>query len=567
MADGLAVPAVDEWDDAPCGLLLVDARGIVRRVNQRFLNRTGYASNDMVAGRPWTQLMTAGSRLFYETQLGPVLELDGALEEVMVDLRGADGQRLPALLSATIVRDDSGRSVGTRVAVLTVPDRRKYEEDLRVARREAEAATAASGSARRRLEVLAQANAALASSDDVDVALRRLAAVLVAHLGDWCLIYASSDKIADQAVEWAGVHVDPDRQAALEQLARLLPFHASSRSALSRVLSGGTAVLLEEVSEQHKHDSTENPEVLDLYEVVGLESALVVPSHARGSRVATIILARGLARPHFMSDDLVDLKDLGARTGIVIDNLRRYAREHSNSVALQQALLTSAPNVPALEIATRYLPATGGAEVGGDWYDAFLLSDRTPVFVIGDVVGHDIQAAAAMGQLRGLIRSLAYALGGTPAQTLSAADDSARGLDVSTFATAVVARLNWSKTPGQASFEWSNAGHPPPVLIGADGDVRLLDAEPNLLLGVDPSTRRADHSVFLAAGDTVLMYTDGLVERSDEDLDVGVARLVGRLQGTHRQSVDEICEAALIDHAARRDDIALLAVRVTHPPR
>ena len=561
--DSENVQPSDEWDDAPCGLLRVDRRGIVQNVNARFLARTGYRRGELVDSLPWTQTLTAGSRLFYETQLAPVLELDGALDEVMLDLRSADGRRLPALLSATVIRDYSGRSTGARIALLTVPDRRQYEEELRNAQRQAERATASSASARRRLELLAQANAALASSVDVDIALRRLAEVLVAHMADWCLIYATDDSHPDQAPRWAGVHLDPDRQPTLEQLAELLPAHATRQSALSDVLAGGTAVLLERVSDEHKRDSTDNPELLELYETVGLSSALVVPSTARGARAAMIILARGADRPRFTSDDLADVTDLAARTGIVIDNLRRYAREHSNSIALQHALLTSAPATTSLEIATRYLPATEGAEVGGDWYDAFVLKDRTPVFVIGDVVGHDIQAAAAMGQLRGLIRTLAYTVEGSPAEVLSAADDAARGLQVSTLATAVIAQLKWADSPGHAVLTWSNAGHPPPILITASGEIRLLQVGPNLLLGVRPSAARTDQSVAVSPGDTVLLYTDGLIERRDENLDAGVARLTDQLHDGHARSLDELCDVVLADHeASRRDDIALLAVRL-----
>ena len=116
---------------------------------------------------------------------------------------------------------------------------------------------------------------------------------------------------------------------------------------------------------------------------------------------------------------------------------------------------------------------------------------------------------------------------------------------------------------GQGVLTWSNAGHPPPILITASGQIRHLHAACSLLLGVRPSVARTDQSVVVSAGDTVLLYTDGLIERRDEDLDAGIARLTDQLRGGHRRSLDELCDEVLADHeASRRDDIALLAVRL-----
>jgi len=561
-------PRVGEsWDEAPCGLLRLDHRGLVVTANARFLNNTGYQQADVAGKLHWPDLLTAGSRLFYETQLAPVLELDGVLEEVMLDLRGSTGQRLPALVSATRVRDHTGRPTGTRVALMTVPDRRKYEDDLRRARKVAEQATAASAEVRRRLELLVQANTALASSVDVEIALTRLAAVLVGHIADWALIYVTDPAQPDAPPRWAAAHADPARQAHLERLAEILPWYTTPNSALSKVLDTGAPVLLSEVTEEHRHGSTGSAEVLGLYRDLDISSAIVVPSAARATRVATIILVRGAQRTAFDEEDLADMTDLGARTGLVIDNLRRYDREHSDSLALQQALLTSPPPATNVQIATRYLPATEGIEVGGDWYDAFLQRDQRPVVVIGDVVGHDIRAAAAMGQLRGLIRAIGYTLSATPADVLTQADNAALGLRVDVMASALIARIEATESPYRSILRWSNAGHPHPILIGGDGEIRLLPTKPDLLLGVAPSTTtRSNHSIQVEPNDTVLLYTDGLIERPGEDIDLGVERLIGTLRNAQHLSLDELCDSVLRRHDTdRRDDIALLALRLSPP--
>lgn len=528
--------------------------------NTELLNRIGYDRAAVVDRLHWNDLLSVGSAMFYQTQLAPVLELDGSLREVMLDLRDARGQRVPVLINAARTRDASDRTIGARIAVMTVTDRRAYETELRVARQQAERAQAAETHARFRLELLAQANAALASSIETDVALARMAQVLATELADWCLVYTHDPDRDIQTPSWAAAHSDPVRQADLEELARLLPQHAFPQSDFGRLLDAGDPVLLTHVSSDRQRASTDSEKVLKLYQRVGLASAVVVPSAARGAPVATIVLARGPARPAFTDDDLADLADLATRTGIVVDNLRRRAREHDNSMALQHALLTAPPDAPQVQIVTRYLPATSGNEVGGDWYDAFLQADGTPIVVIGDVVGHDIHAAAAMGQLRGVIRTLGYARASTPAAILNETDATARGLGVDVLASAFVARLDTSSH--EPTLQCSNAGHPPPLLLKATGEVQVLDDRPDPILGVVPAHERRNRIIDLSTGDVLLLYTDGLIERVDEDIDSGIARLTERVAASHGLSLDQLCDAILIDHHhGRRDDIAVLALR------
>ncbi len=237
------------------------------------------------------------------------------------------------------------------------------------------------------------------------------------------------------------------------------------------------------------------------------------------------------------------------------------------SETLQRSLLTDPPRFDALELAVRYRPAVHEAQVGGDWYDAYTTSDGAPELVIGDVAGHDRDAAAAMGQLRNLLRGMGYTLGEPPAAVLSALDRSIRDLRVDALATAVLVRVERAPAGnGWLTLRWSNAGHPPPLLIRADGSTRLLDAEADLLLGLDAATPRHDYDIVLEQGETVLLYTDGLVERRGADLDEGLSWLrssAGRLAGL---SLDEVCDALLEDvERDAEDDIALLAVRPRLP--
>ncbi len=243
-----------------------------------------------------------------------------------------------------------------------------------------------------------------------------------------------------------------------------------------------------------------------------------------------------------------------------------YARSRSivrAAETLQRSLLSEPPSPAGVELAVRYVPATREAQVGGDWYDAFPQPDGSTVLVIGDVVGHDVQAAACMAQLRGLLRGIAFDSGESPARVLSRLDAAIEGLGLGAMATVLVARLE--RTGDAARLRWSSAGHLPPLVAGPDGTARALTIErAGLLLGVDAGAARTDAEELLADGSTLLLYTDGLVERREEGFDGGLDRLAVALTDLRTRPVEEVCDevlARLVPEGAE-DDIALLAVRL-----
>jgi light-regulated signal transduction histidine kinase (bacteriophytochrome) len=244
-----------------------------------------------------------------------------------------------------------------------------------------------------------------------------------------------------------------------------------------------------------------------------------------------------------------------------------YARSRSvvrAAETLQRSLLTEPVQPAGCELAVRYVPAAREAQVGGDWYDVFDQPDGSTTLVIGDVVGHDTRAAAAMGQLRGLLRGIAYAGSAGPAGVLSQLDAAIEGLGLGAMATVLVGRLERPAGPDGATWlRWASAGHLPPLLCGPDGVVQALDApRPGLLLGVDPTRPRTEQEVLLPPGSTLLLYTDGLVERRDQVFDDGVALLAGALAELHGRPVPELCDdllgRLLPDRA--EDDVALVAL-------
>jgi serine phosphatase RsbU (regulator of sigma subunit) len=241
---------------------------------------------------------------------------------------------------------------------------------------------------------------------------------------------------------------------------------------------------------------------------------------------------------------------------------RGMPRQRRLPEALQRILLTQPALRPDLDMGCRYLPAVHEAHVGGDWFDAFECSTGATILAVGDVAGHDRNAAAAMAQFRNLLRGLAFDSDDTPAVLLSRLDRAGLALGVDSLATAVVVRLEPAGAAGGRRMLWSSAGHVPPLLRLADGTVRALEAEADLLLGLDGCTPRHDHQATLPDNGTLLLYTDGLVERRHEDLAVGLLRL-GDVLARVAGGAEVVCERVLRSMlpGPHEDDVALLVVQ------
>ena len=283
---------------------------------------------------------------------------------------------------------------------------------------------------------------------------------------------------------------------------------------------------------------------------------VAVPTVENGRVTGVIVSFRDLTERRAAEQQAAELER--------VSRVAAAARELSDR--LQQALLTPPPEPDHLHVAVRYQPAGHEAQVGGDWYDAFLQPDGATMLVIGDVVGHGSDAAAAMGQLRGLVRALAYDNDESPAATLVRTERAAQGLAVSSLATAILARVERHPdvpVTGRRVLRWSNAGHIPPIVLAADGSTTLLETRPDLMLGVDPGARRTDHTAELADDSTLLLVTDGLVERRGSDLDEGLDRLRDALRDLAERPLEELLDTVLARLVPRagEDDVAIVAVR------
>ena len=271
---------------------------------------------------------------------------------------------------------------------------------------------------------------------------------------------------------------------------------------------------------------------------VGLVSALLV-----------FLLVQGLARRRNLAV-------------IALNAEQRFAE------TLQRRLLPTVPVLPGLDTASSYVPGADRQQVGGDWFDVFELPSGRVAVVIGDVMGHDIEAAATMAQVRASLRSYA-AEGGDPAWTVERLATFIDLFSIPGIVTAVYGVLDPPAPDGSRRFSWTNAGHLPPLLRQPDGSVEELTDASSPLLGAPATLPREVGERVVAPGSTILLYTDGLVEVQGENLAVTVAQLERVLGGAAHDSADAVCRAILdaqLPSSRRRDDVAMLVVRIGGGP-
>ncbi|WP_414171071.1 SpoIIE family protein phosphatase [Streptomyces diastatochromogenes] len=293
----------------------------------------------------------------------------------------------------------------------------------------------------------------------------------------------------------------------------------------------------------------------------GFHSMISVPLRARGTVLGTANFWRRGPQP-FSGEDVDPAEELVARAAVCVDNARRYTREHALAVALQRSLLPGRlPAQNAVEAAYRYLPAQAG--VGGDWFDVIPLPGARVALVVGDVVGHGLHATATMGRLRTAIHNFS-ALDQSPEELLAHLDelvvridqDPAPGAEAEPVTGATLLYVVYDSSTG--TCEVARAGHVPPVLVHPDGTVEMLDVPANLPLGWGTAPFET-HTRTLRPGSKLVLYTDGLVERRNLDVNDGLDRLqhaLARPGRTSEQTCADVCEALLPEHP--QDDIALM---------
>jgi phosphoserine phosphatase RsbU/P len=375
LEDVLADSAEELFEDAPCGYLTTGLDGRIVRVNRTFETWTGLTRADLIGTRRFMDLLSPGGRIFYETHLLPLLLMQGWIREIAVELQGAEGRTLPALVNAVLRRDAAGEPRAIRVTVFDATDRRRYEEEL----------------------------------------------------------------------------------------------------------------------------------------------------------------------------------------------LRARNREHEIAHRLQESLLEGALTDDArLPTGIAYVPSASGLQVGGDWYDAFAVADDRIALVVGDVVGHGLEAAATMGQLRSAIRALA-STGLPPGALLGAMDAYAHRHDVGRIATVAYAEIDVAR----GAMVLACAGHMPPALVVPGEPARYVMEGRSAPLDVYPtSSARPQSEVCFPVGALLVFFTDGLIERVgqplDDSLDALLAELDRRRDHPPQTLADEVT-TAMLDGVEAKDDVCVVAARWTGP--
>ncbi|GKQ35052.1 SpoIIE family protein phosphatase [Streptomyces sp. A012304] len=434
--------------------------------------------------------------------------------------------------------------------------------------------------ARERLQLVNEASVRIGTTLDITRTARELAEVCVPALADFVSVdlldpqeyggEATGPLTAPLRLRRAAHHsINPDAPEAVAEPGQVDTYPGISPQATS-LIAGRTVVTAVPTGDLDEWRAWDERRVQRVKEF-GIHSTMSVPLLARGTSLGVVVFTRYRRPDPFSSDDVLLAEEVTARAAVCIDNARRYSRERETALALQRSLLPrSLPRTAAVDAASRYLPAAR-AGVGGDWFDVIPLSGMRVAMVVGDVVGHGIQASATMGRLRTAVRTLAD-IDLAPDELLTHLDDlvvrlsEEAGGDGSTGevgATCLYAVYD----PVSRRCAMARAGHPSPLLLPPDGTPRRVElpAGPPLGLGGLPFESAELH---LTEGTVLAFYTDGLVESRERDVDAG-HRLLSDTLAASSGPLEETCDRvlhALLPQGGAADDVALLLARTRGLP-
>ncbi len=403
---------------------------------------------------------------------------------------------------------------------------------------------------------LAKSAQILAEASSFEDTLDRLGRLSLTALGDICLI----DVVGDQGeiVRMVALHRDPALQPLVDRLSRHYPPDPRGRHPVVDVIATGRTSWSQEMSDAFLLDTTRDADHYALVKELGFRSYLAVPLLTGGEILGSVAIVS--ATRSFEPEDVSFAERLALQVAAVVYNARRYDAALRTAHILQRSLLPrSLPDLPGLQVDTRYLPGTRGLEVGGDFYDLVVLPSRRAGFMIGDVAGHDRDAAALMGQLRSAARALAGRVH-SPASLIEELQWSWDLLGFDRIATALIGRLDQNN----GALIMASAGHHPPLLLTPEGG-RFLPVVPSAPLGA-PAVAAANWEGHLDRGHTLLLYTDGVLDDRNSGGGGTMASLaqVASAGDLHPTAVCERVVSAL--PVNRSDDVALLALRIWDDP-
>ncbi|MEU3841322.1 SpoIIE family protein phosphatase [Streptomyces sp. NPDC028635] len=562
--DATGPPAPDDPLEAaalvqsPCALALFDERLRLHRMNDAMVELVGLPENRVrglrlaeIGGIPQSddlerglvQVLTTGRPLDTETRL----RADGA------------GRARAWLARMAPVTDTEGRVRGVCVTAHDLSDQYLSRE---------------------RLQLVNEASVRIGTTLDVSRTAQELAAVCVPVLADFVSVdlldpdqYGGEPpaRLVPPVVLRRAAHhsVNPGSPGAVTMPGDAEEYPAPSPQAAA--LLAGQAIVVSAPSEDLERWLSWDERRHRLFQQYGVHSTMAVPLQARGSTLGVAVFHRFRHPEPYTEDDALLAEEITARAAVCIDNARRYSRERETALALQRSLLPrSLPRSAAVSAASRYLPAARSG-VGGDWFDVIPLSGLRVALVVGDVVGHGVQASATMGRLRTAVRTLAD-IDLPPDELLTHLDDlvmrlseeaGGEGSPGEVGATCVYAVYD----PVSRRCTLARAGHPPPVLLPPDGPARRVHLPSGPPLGVGGLPFECIE-LELVEGSVLAFYTDGLIESRERDVDAG-HRLLCRALEADTGSLDETCDHilhTLLPPGGAADDVALLLARTQGLP-
>jgi len=412
---------------------------------------------------------------------------------------------------------------------------------------------------------MSEASRVLASSMDYSDTLQRVARLVVPRIADWCAIDVLDEQ---KRIERVAIHhADPARLELAERLDRDYRPTLDEPLGVPEVIRTGTSRVYTEIPQDALAEYARDNRHFELLSSVGATAVIIVPMIGAAGPIGAITLVSEASNHQLSEADLGVAERLARRAGTAVEHARLYTERARIAHTLQQALLPEAlPEIPGAEIKSRYCAAGELNEVGGDFYDVLYHGAERWMLMIGDVCGKGPRAAGVTALARHTLRAAAIS-GQTAGQMLGTLHRALRlqppGADLCT-----VCLITLERTPQRARLKVALAGHPPPLLIDADGHARPIGA-PGTLLGVLDEVEIVEQGAELRPGETLLLYTDGVPEagRSSEQLgEDGLIELCRQAPSLGLDALLERIEHVALERASGslRDDLALLALRLHH---
>jgi PAS domain S-box-containing protein len=543
-ADGAQALLDTFFRSASVGMAFLDRELRFRRVNAALARLNGIPVAAHV-GRRAADVLPGGNPEVMEL-LRRVLESGDAVEaEVSGHSPAAPAERHHWIVAISPVRDGAAEPVGLGVTVTDITERVAAEQ---------------------RAAFLARAGEVLGRSLDFETTLGDVAAIAVPGLADWCIVDLVEDGSAARRV--AVAHEDPARTRRARELSERYPPDRDAPGALHTVLRTGEPSLVPDIDDAMLRGLARDDEHLAALRDMDIAAALSAPLVVRGRVIGVLTLMYASTRRRPGEAELGLAAQVAARAATAIDNARLHRDRSHIARTLQRSLLPPRlPRIDGFQIAARYRAAGEGNEVGGDFYDVFQRTDSSWIVALGDVCGKGAEAAVMTALARYTLRAAAIS-DGAPRALMTSLNEAIlrdrRGEDPGDrFMTAVTGCLDLD--PEHPILTIGSAGHPPPVLVRADGTGEPL-AISGRALGLLPGVRVGSCKVALQPGDAIVLYTDGVLDAGAPERPLEMEELVAAACRAARAPAAEMAQAverAALDRAigAPRDDIAIVVLR------